>query len=151
MQRKSVRHWSERVWKKPRNTPGSCACFFQAFAAQLIAEIHSSYLTDSGLYKPEKISSKNIPLFSRNRFAVRRIRGGGKAKPFRRHPEKKSCGVLLFCCNGIENQTDLPLSTTPKLITSHEITLTILRRCFGSSHVVFLPGGVHPVLGSFQS
>ncbi len=48
MQRSSVRHWSERVWKKPRNTPESCACFFQAFAAQLIAEIHSSYLTDSG-------------------------------------------------------------------------------------------------------
>ncbi len=48
MQRRSVRHWSERGWKKPRNTPGSFACFFQAFAAQLIAEIHSSYLTDSG-------------------------------------------------------------------------------------------------------
>jgi len=27
---------------------GSFACFFQAFAAQLIADIHSSYLTDSG-------------------------------------------------------------------------------------------------------
>jgi len=48
MQRRYVRHWSEKVWKKPRNTLRSFACFFQAFAAQLIAEIHSSYLTDSG-------------------------------------------------------------------------------------------------------
>ncbi len=50
MQRRYVRHWSERGWKKPRNTLGSFACFFQAFAAQLITEIHSSYLTDSGIF-----------------------------------------------------------------------------------------------------
>ncbi len=59
MQRSSVRHWSERVWKKPRNTPGSFACFFQAFAAQLIAEIHSSYLTDSG----ETLLSRRLAIF----------------------------------------------------------------------------------------
>jgi len=51
MQRRSVRHWSERGWKKPRNTLGSFSCFFQAFAAQLITEIHSSYLTDSGTFQ----------------------------------------------------------------------------------------------------
>ncbi len=39
----------DQVEKKPGNTPlKSFACFFQAFVAQLIAEIHSSYLTDSG-------------------------------------------------------------------------------------------------------
>ncbi len=56
MQRRYVRHWSEKGWKKTRNTPGSFACFFQAFAAQLITEIHSSYLTDSG----ENKSSRNF-------------------------------------------------------------------------------------------
>ncbi len=49
MQRISVRHWSERVRKKNQGIPlKSFVCVFQTFAAQLIAEIHSSYLTDSG-------------------------------------------------------------------------------------------------------
>ncbi len=101
MQRSFVRHWSERAWKKPRNTPRSFACFFQVFAAQLIAEIHSIYLTDSGekRKKPKKTQKKACLNFGKVKKQI-----SMKLKPIFTATIALSVGASVFCSDASAQQ-----------------------------------------------